>query len=93
VQLKNKDASIILSQTKVYSSKRLLRRIAILDEENFLQTRARIMETMFTRDKKTNPAIAGSSGPEGIYKGIIAKDGDMVKPDVSTGGEKKELAA
>lgn len=75
---KGKKLSVILSQTRPISSKRLLRRMFILDEPQFDKVKKAVKFEFFS-DKKTDSACAESSGPEGIYKPIVSNDSGSVK--------------
>jgi|GEM_PF-303177 len=74
----NKKLSVILSQTRPFSSKRLLRRMFILDEAQVDLVKKAVAFEFFSA-KKTDSTFAESSGPEGIYRISLTKDSDFVK--------------
>lgn len=79
VQLKGKSRSVILSQTRVYSAKRLLRRIAFLDAAEFETVKCLTAYMLFSAKMiKTDPGEPESSGPEGICTTSVAKSGKEV---------------
>lgn len=75
---KGKKLSVILSQTRPLSSKRLLRRMFILDESQFTTAKKAVAFEFFSANK-TDSAYAESSGPEGIYKSSVANGSSFVK--------------
>ncbi|MGH7238380.1 MAG: hypothetical protein ACREGF_07645, partial [Candidatus Saccharimonadales bacterium] len=83
VLVKQKASSIILSQAKSYSSKRLLRRMAILDQAEFKVARLLAAHTLFGSDIiKTDLGEPRSSGPEGIYNSSVASEKHTVNAKV-----------
>ncbi|HEY1835541.1 MAG TPA: hypothetical protein VGG13_01845 [Candidatus Saccharimonadales bacterium] len=73
VLVKGKASSVILSQAKAYSAKRLWRRMDILDKAEFEVVKLLAARTLFGSEIiKTDLGEPRSSGPEGIYSNSVA---------------------
>ena len=88
--LNGRASSVILSQAKVYCSRRLFRRMAILDKPEFEVVKLLAARTPFGGEIiKTDLGEPRSSGPEGIYNSSLANVNKTVNATSNTTDNKK----
>ena len=67
---KEQDASAILSQIRLIDTKRLVKKITMLDEQIFLRVKARMIEVLFGTENSL-PPLARGRGRSHLYKNDI----------------------